>query len=131
MHVAFQRDAHPLGTTAVRGHLALGVEHDRVDDVVLTGHACRILLERGEVVEQERSRRDGGQVPGQDLAAPVELTDDGVALTLVDHDRDGGHEQTQKEHRAPQQLGLQRAESEVDRSWAHGARSRRIRRSGM
>jgi len=102
VHVARQRDADPLGATAVRGHLAVGVEHDRVDDVVLAGHPGRILLEHGEVVEQQRPQRDRGQVPGQDLAAPVELADDGVPLALLDDDRDGGHEQAEEEYRAPQ-----------------------------
>src|SRR5437879_6532508 len=71
------------------------------------------------------------QVPGQDLAAPVELADDGVPLALLDDDRDGGHEQAEEEYRTPQQLGLQRVEPEVDAARAHGARSSRMRRSGM
>ena len=49
--------ADPLGVPAVRGHLAVGVEDDGVHDVGLGGDAHDVLLERGEVVEEQRAVR--------------------------------------------------------------------------
>ena len=96
--------------------------------VLLDGQARHVLLERGEVVEEQVALRDGRQVLGQHLAAALRLVDDGRPLPLLDHDQHGNHHEGDDRHRAPQQPGLERARAKAGED--HGYWSQ-IFRSGM
>jgi hypothetical protein len=122
--------ADALRAPTVGGHPALGVEHDRVDHVGLGGHPGHVLLEPGEVIEEERPLRHGGQASGQDLAPALHLADDRHRLAMLDDGDDGGHHDDDDQHRPPQELGLEGAEPEAQ-EWAHRGRSSQILRSGM
>ena len=119
--------ADALRARAVGDETAVGVEDERVQHVLLGGQPGHVLLQRGEVVEEQMALRDGGQVLGQHLPAPLGLVDDGRALPLLDDDEHRHHDQEDDRHRAPQQPGLQRARTEAaaDHGWSQ------IFRSGM
>ena len=109
---------------AVRRHLAVGVEHHRVDDVGLGRDLVDVLLERVEVVEEERRVRDRRQVARERIAPALELLDDRHALAVVDHDDDRGHDEHAHQKRAQQELRPKRAHP-------HRRRSSQILRNGM
>jgi hypothetical protein len=96
----------------VRRDLAVAVEDHRVDDVGLLPHPPDVLLERGEVVEQQRAGRDGGEPAGERPAAPLDLVDDGLALDALDAQHHRGHREDQDQQRAQEQPALERAELE-------------------
>ena len=123
-HRALHRAPHALGVAAVDGHLAVGVEHERVAHVVLGGGLRDVLLERRVVVEEQRAVGDRREVPRQHLATPLELVDDRDALAMVDHDEDARHHERDHEDRAPEELRAERREP-------HRARSSQILRKGM
>src|SRR5205807_5335786 len=101
-HRALHRAPHTLGVAAVDGHLAVGVEDERVAHVVLGGGLRDVLLERRVVIEEQRAVGDRREVPRQHLATPLELVDDRDALAMVDHDEDARHHERDHEDRAPE-----------------------------
>jgi hypothetical protein len=104
---AAQEVTHPVRAPAVGRDAVLGVEHDGVDDVGLGADASDVLLERGEVVEQQRRRRDRGQASGQHLAAPLSLFEDRAPLPVLDDGEDRAHGERGDHERPRQQSGLQ------------------------
>jgi hypothetical protein len=106
-----ERAAHQLGTPTVRCHLALGVQHHRVDHVGVPPHAIHVLLEGGEVVEEQRRRRDRREITHDDLAAPEHLADDGRALAVLDHRDHPRHHHQEDEDGAGEQAGLKGVET--------------------
>ena len=91
-HRVRRRRPHRPGRPAVRHDLAEPVEDHRVDHVGLAVEAHDVLLERREVVEEERARRHAGQPLRHRRPAAVDLLDDGRPLPVLDDGRHGGHE---------------------------------------
>jgi hypothetical protein len=87
----------------VGGHPAVGVEHDGVGDVVLGRRLGDVLLERGEVVEEQGRLRGGGQSAGEHLTAALDLVDDGGPLAMLDDHHHRGHDDGDDQQRAPEQ----------------------------
>ena len=124
MNDTLEREPDPLGIPAVGRDLPVGVEDERVDDIGLGGDARDVLLERGEVVEQDRTVRDRRQVPRQHLAAALDLVDDRCALAMLHHHEHRGHHRGDHQEGAQEKLRPQRAGS-------HRTRSSQIFRNGM
>ena len=101
----------PLGVPAVRRHAAFGVERDRVDHVVLGGDARDVLLQRGEVVEEERPVRHRGEGAREDLATALDLDDDRGPLMPLDHEQHTRHENGDDEEGGPEQPRAQRVDT--------------------
>ncbi len=97
----------------MRDYLAVPIQDHRVRDVGLAGEADDVLLERGEVVEEEGGRRDPGQPLGHRGAPAVDLLDDRRPLPVLHHGGHGGHERRDDEDRPDEEL---RAERDEDRS---------------
>ena len=129
IHLARQHRAHTLQPRAVGGDAALAVEDDGVLHVLLGGQLGDVLLERGEVVEQQRALGDRREVAGQDLATALSLVHDGGVLAVLDDRHDGRHQQADDQHGPPQELALERATGE--RGELHRAGSSQILRNGM
>ena len=124
MHTALEGESHPLGVPAVGRDRPVGVENERVHHVGLLGDPHHVLLERGEVVEQDRGVRDRRQAARKHFAAPLDLDNDRRALAVLDHHENARHHQGDHEERAQEQLGSQRARS-------HRGCSSQIFRNGM
>jgi len=99
-HGAVQEEPHALGIPAVGRHLAVGVEHERVDDVGLGADPHDVLLQGDEVVDEQWAHGDRREAPSERLAAPLHFGDDPGTLLVVDHHHDGRHDENDHEDRA-------------------------------
>ena len=114
VHASFEHRAHQFGPPAVGDNRAVPVEDDGVDDVGLTGHLVDVLLERGEVVQQQGASRRRCEASREDLAAALDLVHGGAALASLDHGDEARHDEHEHEQGADEELGLERPDLQGD-----------------
>jgi hypothetical protein len=90
--------------------LPVSIEDDRVDDVGFAGDLVDVLLEGGEVVQEQSAGGGRRQAPGEHFTAPLDLVHGGAALALLDHGDEARHDEHEHEQCADQELGLERSD---------------------
>ena len=131
-HRVRQRRPHRPRRLAVRHDLTEPVEDHRIHDVGLVGKAHHVLLERREVVEEERARRHAGQALRHRRPAAVDLLDDRRPLPMLHDDRHRCHEHRDDHDGADEELGAERHEHGASHSTSdQRGRSTHTFRKGM
>ena len=112
--------------------LSVPIEDDRVDDIGFDGDLADVLLEGGEVVQEQRAGGGRCQAPGEHFTAALDLVHGGAALALLDHGDEARHDEHEHEQRADQELGLERSDLQREPSapprHRRGASSHTLRR---